>query len=81
MSHVFNWGVKLDTQAQRIYTQSITFKINDLEDPLGQCTNRDLISGAGISLNGRLGLSEIVGMAFGAAKFDPKRGRVPTQEI
>jgi hypothetical protein len=70
-SRVFNWGVKLDTQAQRIYTQSVTFRIRSLKDPAGRCANRESIGGAGFALNGRLGLSEIVGMAFGSTKYVP----------
>jgi len=38
VSHVFNWGVKLDTQSQRIYTQSITFRIDELNDE--RCKDR-----------------------------------------
>jgi len=71
LSRLFNWGVKLDTRAQRIYTQSVTFKIPELHDP--RCANRDSIGGAGFALNGSLGLSEIVRMAFGSSQYVPTK--------
>ncbi len=74
VSHVFGWGIKFDTQAQRIYTQSITFKIDKLKDPTHRCDNRELVAGTGFSLNGRLGLSEVVGMAFASSKYVPAEG-------
>jgi len=75
LSRLFNWGVKLDTRAKRIYTQSVTFNMDDsLQDPAGHCANRDSVDGVGFALNGRLGLSEIVGMAFGSAKYVPGEG-------
>lgn len=72
VSHVFNWGVKLDTQSQRIYTQSITFRIDELNDE--RCKDRETLGGRGFSLNGNLGLSEIVRMALESAKYSPETG-------
>jgi hypothetical protein len=71
VSHVFNWGLKLDSQSQRIFTQSITFKIDELNDE--RCKSRD-IGGTGFALNGNLGLSEIVRMAQESAKYEPETG-------
>jgi len=74
LSRVFNWGVKLDTRAKRIYTQSVTFDIREIgidenNRNKKRCADRDAIDGVGFALNGRLGLSEVVGMAFEAAEY------------
>lgn len=76
-SRLFNWGVKLDTKAQRTYTQSVAFEIADLKDPAGECSDRESVGGGRFALNGRIGLSEVVGMAFGAAKYVPNEGFEP----
>jgi hypothetical protein len=80
LSRVFNWGVKLDTKAQRTYTQSVAFEIAELTDPAGQCADREAIGGGRFALNGQIGLSEIVGMAFSAAKYVPGQGFEPHPE-
>jgi hypothetical protein len=74
LSRMFNWGVKLDTSAKRIYTQSVTFDIREIgidenNRNRKRCADRDSIGGVGFALNGRLGLSEIVSMAFEAARY------------
>ncbi len=62
LTRVFDWGVKFNTQATRIYTETVTFKISDLK------TCR--MPASRVSLNGNLGLEEIVGMAFGTIDQD-----------
>jgi hypothetical protein len=64
VSEAFSWGVKFDTQASRTYNQTITFRIDQLE-PDPECAELR----RGILLNGSLGLSEAVGMAFSAAQL------------
>jgi hypothetical protein len=61
LTRVFDWGVKLDTQAQRTFSQSVTFEISNLDlDRNRRCDRPD----GGVSLNGNLGLGEVVEMAF-----------------
>lgn len=67
LTRVFNWGVKVDTQAQRIYNQSVTFTLSQLR-PNPAC---DDVGGFDFSLNGDLGISEVVGMAFHATQRAP----------
>ena len=62
LTRVFDWGVKFNTQATRIYTETVTFKISDLK------TCR--MPASRVSLNGNLGLEEIIGMAFGTIDQD-----------
>jgi len=84
LTRVFDWGVKFNTQATRIYTETVTFKIADLKTCRRPPTK--------VSLNGNLGLQEIIDMAFGAIDQDDvgighpgdpltaptRRARVPT---
>src|SRR5215467_4661008 len=65
-TRAFDYGVKLDSQAHRVYSESVAFRINDITDPNNSCERRR----AGISLNGKLGIEEIVDMAFGS--IDPE---------
>ena len=66
LTRVFDWGVKLDTQAQRTFSQSVTFDIAKLDLDKGRRCDRPQ---GGVSLNGNLGLEEVVEMAF--ATIDP----------
>jgi len=54
----FDWGLKLDTQSTRIYSEKITFRIKDLDASSCAALHR------GITLTGNLGLQEVVEMAF-----------------
>jgi hypothetical protein len=63
LTQIFDWGVKFDTQSQRTYTQSITFKIGDLQGPCDRAPG-------GVSLNGNLGLQDVLEMA--ATSIDSK---------
>jgi len=65
-TRAFDYGVKLDSQAHRVYSESVAFRINDITDPNNSCERRR----AGISLNGKLGIEEVVDMAFGS--IDPE---------
>jgi hypothetical protein len=62
LSGAFDWGAKLDTQAQRVYNQTVTFNIADLRPRCGSDN-----SGNGVALNGSLGLDEVLHMAFDSA--------------
>src|SRR5262245_14813389 len=64
-TRAFDWGVKLDTQSHRAYSESITFVIGKMSDDKNSCERLR----AGISLNGKLGIEEVVDMAFGS--IDP----------
>jgi len=70
LTRVFNWGVKVDTQAQRIYNQSVTFTIPQLS-PSATCDNP---GGFDLSLNGDLGIGEVVGMAFDSTRRSKQSG-------
>jgi hypothetical protein len=61
LTRAFDWGIKFDTQAQRVYNESVTFKIASLKDPGPFCAQKD---SRGVSLNGDLGLSEVLKMGF-----------------
>jgi hypothetical protein len=63
LTRAFDWGLKLDTQAQRTFAQSVTFTIRDLKEPEKGCSSK------GVSLNGNLGLVEAVEM--GLTTVDP----------
>lgn len=54
-----DWGLKLDTQSTRIYTETVTFTIAKLKKD-ESCANVH----RSIALNGDLGLQEIIEMAF-----------------
>ncbi len=87
LTRVFDWGVKFNTQATRIYTETVTFKIADLKTCRRPPTK--------LSLNGNLGLQEVIDMAFGAIDQDDvgighpgdpgtaptRRARVPTVSL
>lgn len=60
-TRAFDWGVKLDTQAQRTFSQSVTFDVRKLE--LNKFDRCDRPAG-GVSLNGSLGIAEVVEMGF-----------------
>ena len=60
-SLLFDWGAKLDTQSQRVYNETVSLKIWQLKDPGPDCLDN---SARSVSLNGSLGLTEIVKMAF-----------------
>ena len=59
LTRAFDWGLKFDTQAQRIYNESVFFPVGELKT----CDHR---AGSGISLNGKLGLVEVIDLAFGS---------------
>jgi len=62
LTRAFDWGVKFNTQATRIYTETVTFKIADLKTCRRPATR--------LSLNGNLGLDETIAMAFGTIDLD-----------
>ena len=62
LTRALDWGLKFDTQAQRVYTETVEFAIEKLRDPGGGCAKL----AKGISLNGDLGLAEVIGNAFGS---------------
>jgi hypothetical protein len=64
-TRAFDWGVKLDTQSHRAYSESITFTISRMSDDKNSCERLR----TGISLNGKLGIEETIDMAFGS--IDP----------
>jgi hypothetical protein len=64
-TRIFDWGVRLDTQSHRVYTETVQFKIDELTDDKNLCPQRKI----GLSLNGNLGIEEVVDMAFGS--IDP----------
>ena len=66
LTRVFDWGMKFDTQAQRTFSQSVTFDISKLDlDKQRRCDRPQ----GGVSLNGDLGIEEVIEMAF--ATIDP----------
>ncbi len=62
LTRAFDWGVKYSTESQRIYTESVTFQIGNLRKKDGKCDAPP----TRVSLNGNLGLEEVVEMAFGS---------------
>ena len=62
LTRVFDWGVKFNTQATRIYTETVTFRIADLKTCRRPASR--------VSLNGNLSLQETIDMAFGAIDHD-----------
>ncbi len=62
LTRAFDWGVKYSTEAQRSYTELITFKIKSLTKREGGCDEPP----TRILLNGNLGLGEVVELAFGS---------------
>jgi hypothetical protein len=64
-TRAFDWGVKLDTQVQRTYSETVAFSIAAMSDDKDSCKQLK----RGLSLNGKLGIEEVVDMAFGS--IDP----------
>jgi len=64
-TRLFDWGVKFDSQAHRVYSETVSFRINGMYDVKNSCQERR----AGISVKGKLGIDEVVDMAFGS--IDP----------
>ena len=73
-TRTFDWGVKLDSQSHRAYSESITFIIGRMSDAKNSCEQLR----AGISLNGKLGIEEVVDMAFGSIDPDDEGIDLPT---
>jgi hypothetical protein len=65
-TRAFDYGVKLDSQSHRVYSETINFSVAAMSDSKNSCEQRR----AGISLNGKLGVEEVVNMAFGS--IDPE---------
>jgi hypothetical protein len=65
-TRAFDWGVKVDSQSHRVYSETINFTVASMSDAKNSCEQRR----AGISLNGKLGVEEVVNMAFGS--IDPE---------
>jgi len=65
-TRAFDYGVKLDSQSHRVYSETINFSVAAMSDAKNSCEHRR----AGISLNGTLGVEEVVNMAFGS--IDPE---------
>src|SRR5215510_510315 len=64
-TRAFDYGLKLDSQAHRVYSETVNFTVVAMSDDKNSCEQRR----AGISLNGKLGIEEVVDMAFGS--IDP----------
>src|SRR5437867_6440973 len=64
-TRAFDYGVKLDSQSHRVYSETVNFTVVAMSDDKNSCEQRR----AGISLNGKLGIEEVVDMAFGS--IDP----------
>jgi len=60
-----DYGFKLDSQAHRVYSETVNFTVAAMSDDKNSCEKRR----AGISLNGKLGIEEVIDMAFGS--IDP----------
>jgi len=73
-TRVVDWGVKLDTQSHRAYSESITFTISRMSDDKNSCERLR----TGISLNGKLGIEEVIDMAFGSIDPDDQGIDLPT---
>lgn len=73
-TRAFDWGVKLDSQSHRAYSESITFIIGKMSDDKNSCEQLR----RGISLNGKLGIEEVVDMAFGSIDPDDEGIDLPT---
>jgi hypothetical protein len=65
LTRAFDYGVKLDSQSHRVYSETVNYTIVAMSDDKNSCEQRR----AGISLNGKLGIEEVVDMAFGS--IDP----------
>ena len=61
LTRAFDWGLKLDTQSQRTFSQDVSFEIRKLD--LNKDRRCDRPAG-GVSLNGDLGLEEVIDMGF-----------------
>jgi hypothetical protein len=68
LTRVFDWGVKVDTQSQRLYNETVAFAIPALGDDPCKEKRR------GFSLNGNLGLGEVIAMAFDSIEEEGDRG-------
>ncbi len=64
-TRAFDWGVKLDSQSHRVYSETVNFSILAMSDDKNSCEHRRV----GLSLNGKLGIEEVIDMAFGS--IDP----------
>jgi hypothetical protein len=73
-TRAFDWGVKFDSQSHRAYSESITFVIGKMSDDKNSCEQLR----AGISLNGKLGIEEVVDMAFGSIDPNDEGIELPT---
>ena len=73
----FDWGVKLDTQVQRTYSETVAFNIAAMSDDKDSCKQLR----PGLSLNGKLGIEEVVDMAFGSIDPDDQGIDHPSDTI
>ena len=73
-TRAFDWGVKLDSQSHRVYSETVNFSILAMSDDKNSCEQRRV----GISLNGKLGIEEVVDMAFGSIDPDDQGIDLPT---
>src|SRR5262249_32327274 len=64
-TRAFDYGVKLDSQSHRVYSETVNYTIATMSDDRNSCEQRRV----GISLNGNLGIEEVIDMAFGS--IDP----------
>jgi hypothetical protein len=76
LTRIFDWGVKFDTQSQRVYSESVVFDIGRMADDKPSCRDRL----PGVSLNGTLGIEEVVDMAFGSIDPDDQAIGFPEAE-
>jgi len=76
LTRIFDWGVKFDSQSQRVYSESVVFDIARMADDKPSCRDRP----PGVSLNGTLGIEEVVDMAFGSIDPDDQGIGLPEAE-
>src|SRR5215813_13879195 len=65
-TRAFDYGVKVDSQSHRVYSETVNFSIAAMSDDKNSCEQRRV----GLSLNGKLGIEEVIDMAFGS--IDPE---------
>ena len=65
LTRVFDWGIKLDTQATRIYSETVVIKVDKLNHPRW-CNPNNSNESNGFTLLGNLGLGEVIKMGLGS---------------
>lgn len=65
LTRIFDWGLKFDTQSSRIYSETITLDLDSLV-ATKWCDAHTTQGTQGVSLNGNLGLVEVIKMGLGS---------------